>query len=115
MSTLVKVQKKGQVTIPTHLRTRAGINDGDLIEATFARGKIILEPKIVRDRAQFPNAKDEYTPDQRRVIDARLDESDKDFKAGRSHGPFDTHAEFIASLHAEAKKLNANKSKRPAR
>jgi hypothetical protein len=30
MSTLVKVQHKGQVTIPTRLRRQAGIAEGDL-------------------------------------------------------------------------------------
>jgi hypothetical protein len=34
----------------------------------------------VIDRAQFPNADDEYTPAQRRIIDARLDESEDDLK-----------------------------------
>ncbi len=108
MSTLVKVQKKGQVTIPTHLRAQAGINDGDLVEATFAHGKIILAPKIVVDRSQFPNADDEYTPEQRRVIDARLDQSEKDFKAGRSYGPFATPDKAIQFLRKEIK---ARKSK----
>lgn len=33
MSTIVKVQHKGQVTIPARLRTQAGIVEGDLVEA----------------------------------------------------------------------------------
>ena len=72
VSTLVKVLQKGQVTIPTRLRAQAGIVEGDMVEATFHRGKIILTPKLVIDRSQFPNADDEYTPAQRRVIDAHL-------------------------------------------
>jgi AbrB family looped-hinge helix DNA binding protein len=53
MSTIVKVQHKGQVTIPTRLRTQAGIVEGDFVEATFHRGKIVLTPKLVIDRSQF--------------------------------------------------------------
>ena len=51
--TIVKVQKKGLVTLPTRLRSQAGITDGDLIEATFQRGKIILTPKPVIDYRSF--------------------------------------------------------------
>lgn len=80
MGALVKVQHKGQVTIPTRLRTRAGISEGDLVEASFHRGKIILTPKLPVDRSQFPTADDEYTPAQRRAIDARLAESEEDLK-----------------------------------
>ena len=80
MSTIVKVQHKGQVTIPTRLRTQAGIVEGDLVEATFHRGKIVLTPKLVIDRSQFPNADEEYTPAQRRIIDARLAKGLEDVK-----------------------------------
>lgn len=88
MSTIVKIQKKGQVTIPTRLRTQAGIADGDLIEAAFSRGKIILTPKAVIDHSKFPAAHREYTLEQRRIIDAGIAEGIEDFKKGRSHGPF---------------------------
>ena len=114
MSTLVKVQHKGQVTIPTRLRTQAGIVEGDLVEATFHRGKIILTPKLVIDRAQFPNADEEYTPAQRRVIDARLAEGLEDVKKGRTVGPFHTADETIASMNRGLKKRAATKKlKRP--
>jgi AbrB family looped-hinge helix DNA binding protein len=115
MTTLVKIHRKGQMTLPTRLRTLAGIAEGDLVEAAFSRGKIVITPKIVIDRSQFPNADDEYTPAQRRAIDARLAKSDEDIKHGRTYGPFDTHAEFIASLHKEAAKLGAKKNKRSGR
>lgn len=42
----------------------------------------LIDPKIVIDRSTFPNANDEYTPAQRRLIDARLAESDDDLKQG---------------------------------
>ena len=66
MSTIVRVQRKGQVTIPTRLRAQVGLVDGDFVEARAHRGKIVLTPKSVVDR--------EYKPAQRRAIDARLAE-----------------------------------------
>jgi AbrB family looped-hinge helix DNA binding protein len=113
MSTLVKVQHNGQVTIPTRLRSRAGISEGDLVEASFRRGSIILTPKLVIDRSQFPTADDEYTPEQRRVTDARLAKSTEDIRKGRLYGPFETHEEMIAFLHRHAKKARRDKSTKP--
>ena len=110
MSTLVKVQHKGQVTIPTRLRRQARISEGDVVEARFHRGKIILTPKLVIDRSQFPNADDEYTPEQRRIIDARLAESEDDLRLGRTFGPFNTAAEMIASMKEQLKKRAAAKA-----
>ncbi len=78
--TIIKIQHKGQVTIPTRLRVQAGLSQGDLVEAVFKGGKIVLTPKVLIDRSKFSNADDEYTPAQRRVIDARLAESEEDLK-----------------------------------
>ena len=109
MSTLVKVQHKGQVTIPTHLRNKAGIAAGDTVEASFQQGRIVLTPKLVIDRSKFPNARDEYTPEQRKIIDARLAESEEDLKKGRGFGPFDTAEEMIVHMKAQLKKGAAAK------
>src|ERR1022692_4498516 len=98
MSTITKIQHKGQVTIPTHVREQAGLSKGDLLEFSFERGKIVITPKLVIDRSKFPAADDEYTPAQRRAIDARLAKSEADFKAGRTQGPFNTADEAIAFL-----------------
>ena len=114
MTTIVRVHRKGQMTLPSAMRTAIGIADGDLIEATVLRGKIVLTPKSVIDRSGFPNADDEYTPEQRRVIDAQLAEGLADVKAGRVFGPFETHAEFLKALHKEAGKAERKKAKRPA-
>ena len=67
------------------------------------------------DRSQFPNADDEYTPAQRRIIDARLAKADADIKAGRVSRTFESAEEFIADLHKASAKLNAKKTKRPGR
>jgi AbrB family looped-hinge helix DNA binding protein len=116
MATLVRIHRKGQMTLPSRLRTQAGISEGDLVEVAFARGKIVLTPKLVIDRSQFPNAHHEYTPEQRRIVDARLAKSDEDIKNGRVYGPFDTAAEMAASVEANIKKMRGAKRKRkPAR
>ena len=114
MTALVKIHRKGQMTLPTRLRSRAGISEGDLVEAAFHRGKIVLTPKVVLDRSKFPNADDEYTPAQRRTIDRGVAQSLKEIEQGRSYGPFDSHAAFVASLRSESKKLRGSKSKRRA-
>ena len=64
---------------------------------------------------KLPSADDEYTPEQRRIIDARLAKADEDIKHGRLYGPFETHEEFVASLHREAKKLRAKEAKRKSK
>ena len=101
MSTILKIQRKGQVTIPTRLRAQLGLADGDLVEARAYRGKIVLTPKIVVDRG--------YTPAQREVIDARLAKAEADIKAGRVSKAFSNHSEFIADLRNAAAKLGAKK------
>jgi AbrB family looped-hinge helix DNA binding protein len=116
MTTLVKIHRKGQMTLPSRLRPAVGVTEGDLVEASVLRGKIILTPKTVIDRSKFPHADDEYTPAQRRIIDARLYKADADIKRGRTYGPFNTAEEMAASIEAKIKKLRAtNRKAKPAR
>ncbi|MGD1101929.1 MAG: AbrB/MazE/SpoVT family DNA-binding domain-containing protein [Terriglobia bacterium] len=102
MGTIVKIQRKGQVTIPTHLRVQVGLVDGDFVEAKAEKGKIVLTPKLIVDR--------EYTPARRRVIDARLAESLEQVKRGETYGPFETHEEMMTFLHGRAKKAPPKKT-----
>jgi len=92
------------MTLPSRLRSAIGIADGDLMEATLHRGRIVLTPKLVVDRSKFPNADDEYTPAQRRAIDARLDESGEDLKKARTAGPFNSASEMVVHMKGELKK-----------
>jgi bifunctional DNA-binding transcriptional regulator/antitoxin component of YhaV-PrlF toxin-antitoxin module len=112
MPTLVKILRKRQMTLPSRLARLAGLSEGDVVEADFKRGKIVLTPKLVIDRSKFPNSGDQYTPAQRRAIDRGIAQSEKEFRQGRGFGPFDTHSDFIASLHTESHKLGAKKNKR---
>jgi AbrB family looped-hinge helix DNA binding protein len=94
MNILVKVQHKGQMTIPRKVRSAVGLSDGDLVEVKAVGKKIVITPQLVIDRAKFPTADDEYTPAQRRLINARLAEAEK----GPYYGPFKSGAEVAAFL-----------------
>jgi hypothetical protein len=74
-------------------------------KASIAFRKSSSVPSVKR----FPTADDEYTPAQRRVIDARLDESEEDLKRGRTAGPFGSASEMIAHMKGELKKRAAVK------
>jgi len=77
--------------------------------------QIIITPEAPVDLSKFPTAHDEYTPRQRRIIDARLAKSLADTKAGRVSKVFSDHKEFIAALHEEAARLSAKRQRRPAK
>ena len=115
MTTLVRIHRKGQMTLPSRLRSAVGVAEGDLVEASVQRGKIVLVPKLVIDRSKFPSAEDEYTATQRRAIHRGIVRSLKEYKQGRGFGPFETHKEFLASLRREAGNLRKKRSKRADR
>jgi bifunctional DNA-binding transcriptional regulator/antitoxin component of YhaV-PrlF toxin-antitoxin module len=102
----VTIKNKTPLVVPPSVRRQAGLKSGQKIEFKVSGGVISIHPK--------PSADDEYTPEQRRIVDAQLAEGLADIEAGRVHGPFSTHKAFIASLHTEAKKLNRKKTKRSA-
>jgi len=106
---LVKVKTKYQVTLPHAVRQQLPVGVGDLLEAKVEKGKITLAPKVVLDRP----AADEYTPPQRRIINARIAEGMEDFRKGRFHGPF-TGQEAVRFLKSQVKRPAA-KSIKPAR
>ena len=56
-------------------------------------GVITILPKL-------PAAEGDYTPEQRRIVDARLAEGLADIKAGRTFGPFESADEMIAHMKA---------------
>jgi bifunctional DNA-binding transcriptional regulator/antitoxin component of YhaV-PrlF toxin-antitoxin module len=107
MTVTVKNKTKSPLVVPPAVRRKAGLKDGQDLEFQVSGGVINILPKL-------PNADDEYTPEQRRIIDAQVAAGLADIKSGRVHGPFATHQEFIASLHEEAKRLSRKKTKRSA-
>ena len=73
------------MVVPRSVRGKIGINVGDFLEAKVERGKITFTPKPLLDRG--------------------IDQSLKDFREGRYHGPFDSHEAMVASLHKKTRKL----------
>ncbi|MBK5293808.1 MAG: hypothetical protein JJE04_19295 [Acidobacteriia bacterium] len=85
--------------VPPIVRRHAGgIKIGDELEVKVSGGIITMLPKP-------PTTDDEYTPAQRRMIDAQLDEAEK----GPFYGPFETHKAMSKSLHSEVKKAKTKK------
>jgi len=115
MTTLVKIHRKGQMTLPRSFRAAMGVGEGSVVELSLKNGKAVITPKVVIDRSQFPTADDEYTPAQRKIIDAELAKGLADIKAGRVSRAFDTAEEFIADLHKASAKLDAKKTQRARR
>ena len=61
------------------------------------------------ERFKFPPADGEYTPEQRRRLDASLAESEK----GPHYGPFKNGAEVAAFLKKWRRRAKSAKSKTP--
>ena len=87
-----------QLVVPPSIQKRAGLKIGDQVEFKVSGGIINIIPKL-------PSADDEYTPQQRKVIDARLAEA----KKGPYHGPFSTADAAIKFLNKEITKRKSNR------
>jgi len=104
MTVAVKNNNKTPLVVPPAVRRKAGFKCGQVLEFKASGGAITIIPKL-------PAAADEYTPEQRRMIDAELDEAAK----GPFHGPFSTAGEMIAHLKRELKARAATKRSKRAR
>jgi bifunctional DNA-binding transcriptional regulator/antitoxin component of YhaV-PrlF toxin-antitoxin module len=114
MTARIRIQRNGHVTLPLELRRLAGVEEGDVLQASFRRGKIVLArtPAAI-DPSQFPTADDEYTPEQRRIVDAELAKSLADIKAGRVSKTFSNPKDFIADLHKAVRRPSSRSTRRP--
>jgi bifunctional DNA-binding transcriptional regulator/antitoxin component of YhaV-PrlF toxin-antitoxin module len=104
MTVAIKNNNKTPLVVPRAVRRRAGFKSGQELEIKASGGVITILPKL-------PTADDEYTPEQRRIIDARLKKSLEEVKRGHTAGPFNTADEMIASLKRELKKGTTKKTK----
>jgi AbrB family looped-hinge helix DNA binding protein len=94
----VTVKNKGELVVPRAVRRKAGIKQGQRVKFKVSGGIISIIPDL-------PAADDEYTPAERRVIDARLAEA----REGPYYGPFETADEAAAFLRREIKTRKAAK------
>lgn len=108
MTVVLRNNNKEPLVIPRAARRKAGFKSGQDLEIKASGGVITVLPKP-------PAADDEYTPEQRRIIDREIRKGLEDVKRGRLRGPFLTHEDFVASLHAETRKLSSKGKKRSAR
>jgi bifunctional DNA-binding transcriptional regulator/antitoxin component of YhaV-PrlF toxin-antitoxin module len=108
MTVAVKNNNKTPLVVPPAIRRRARFKSGQELEFKASGGVITIVPKL-------PSADHEYTPAQRRIIDARLKKALQEVKRGHTAGPFDTADEMIASLERELKKPERKRSKSAAR
>ena len=107
MTVTVKNKTTTPLAVPPSVRRRAGHKNGQDLEFRVSGGVITILPKL-------PAADDEYTPEQRRIIDGRLAEGLADIKAGRTFGPFDTADETIAHMKVQLRRRRtASKADRP--
>ncbi len=90
-SMTITVKSKKLLTVPEPVRRRAGFKPGDQVEFKASSGVITIR--------ELPSA-DEYTPTQRRIIDAHLDEAEN----RPFYGPFNTVDGMIAHLKGEIKR-----------
>ena len=100
----VAVKNKFPVVVPASALRRAGFRSGQELEVKASGGVIMIVPKVNR-------ADDEYTPAQRKAIDAELREAEK----GPFYGPFHTMDEMIAHLKGRLSKPKGDKKAKRAR
>ena len=107
MTVAVKNNNNTPLVVPAAVRRKARFKSGQELEFRASGGVITIVPKL-------PTADDEYTPEQRRAIDARLAKADEDIKAGRVHGPF-TAKQASAFIETLAKERGTKKAARARR
>ena len=94
---LVRIHRKGQMTLPTGGCTAVGLADGDVVDVKVSGRRIIVTPTLIIDHS---TTSDDETPAQRRVIDAQLAVGLEDIRKGRVSPRIDTAGELLASLKA---------------
>ena len=102
MTVAIKNNNKTPLVVPASVRRKAGFKSGQEIEFRASGGVITILPRL-------QNADDEYTTEQRLVIDAKLDAAEK----GPFQGPFKNADDMIAYVKGTLKKrAEIKKSKR---
>lgn len=108
MTIAVRNDNTTPLVVPRAVRRKAGFKSGQELEIRASGGVITILPKL-------PNADDEYTPQQRRAIDARLKTALAEVKQGKTAGPFNTPDEMIGSLKRELRRSRVKKNRLGAR
>lgn len=87
---LVKVKRYCQITLPSLIRKKYHIDEGDYLELSDKDGELVLKPvKVVHPEQAYFYTK-EWQADEA--------EADKDIAEGKLHGPFDTIEDFAKAM-----------------
>jgi bifunctional DNA-binding transcriptional regulator/antitoxin component of YhaV-PrlF toxin-antitoxin module len=100
----VAIRNKRPVVVPDAALRRAGFRSGQELEVRASGGVITIVSRPA-------SADDEYTPEQRRIIDVRLGKALADVESGRTAGPFETADEMISTLRREIRKRTGKTAK----
>jgi len=92
MGTIVRLNQKGQLTLPSPLRRIVHIKPGDYVELKVVDGSLLLTPKVLVDKEQAYFWTEEWQAGER--------QADADIAAGRV-ADFDSVDALIADLDAE--------------
>ncbi len=90
--------------LPPSVRRKVGFRAGDQVEIKASGGIVTIIPKL-------PPADDEYTPEQRKIIDAQIAEGLDDLRKGRVSRRFDTVDKMLASLKSGKKTARRQKTR----
>jgi len=100
----ITLKKKSPLVVPPSVQRKARLKAGDQVEFKAAPGKITIVSKPAAvPRTPASTTDDEYTPEQRRIIEAQLAEGLEDIREGRVSRRFDTVDEMLASMKAGRK------------
>jgi bifunctional DNA-binding transcriptional regulator/antitoxin component of YhaV-PrlF toxin-antitoxin module len=103
----VTVNNKKPLVVPPSVRRQAGLKGGEKLEFKVSGRVITIQPKEV-----VPG--DEYTSAERRAIDRGIAQSEKEYAAGKSFGPFETAAEAIAAINSNLRSRAGRKKAKPS-
>jgi len=89
---LVKVKRYCQITLPSLIRKKYHIDEGDYLELVEKDGELVLKPvKVIHPEQAYFYSK-EWQADEA--------EADKDIAAGKLLGPFDTVEDFAKAMES---------------
>src|SRR3990170_705072 len=103
----ITLKKKARLVVPPSIQRKARLKAGDQVEFKATPGMITI---VSKPPAAPPSTDDEYTPEQRRIIDRQIAEGLEDIKKGRTYGPFNTVEEMVASMEAVTKTSRRHKT-----
>lgn len=104
----ITLKAKSQLVVPSSVQRKARLKAGDRVEFKASPGVITI---IGKPSAAARVTDDEYTPEQRRIVNREIAKGLEDVRKGRTYGPFDTADEAIQFLRKEIRARKAAKRK----